>query len=327
MVKAIFWILVLVLIAGGGAYFMFFMPQDATVVAQPVQLKTIWRSAHGAGLVEGNGVVTHLKFPFAGIVDDIDVKENDTVKLNDTVAKMNSTEVDDRIALEEIALGEAKAKRDAIVARKNAEVGDKKEAELKLAHTETLEAELRLNKLKTPTESTGRLDKQEDAKLALEHAQRALSLAENEQKQLLAHPTPLELEAADARLSLAKSRNEEAKRTGQSVEFAAAEMRYALAEYDKVKHGANAEEKEVAAARTAQAKTELDRAEAERRRADRPAAPVPLPTAEIELAEKTLAEFALVKKRSAPNSSRFAMMPTTPKRASPTQRSNAASSF
>ena len=175
MVKAIFWIFLLVLLAGGAAYFMFFMPQDATEAVQPVQLKTIWRSAHGAGLVEGNGVVTHLKFPFAGIVDDIDVKENDTIKLNDTVAKMNSTEVDDRISLEEIALREAKAKRDAIVARKNVEESDKKEAELKLAHNDTLEAELHLNKLKTPADVIGRQDKQEDAKLAVEHAQRALS--------------------------------------------------------------------------------------------------------------------------------------------------------
>jgi multidrug efflux pump subunit AcrA (membrane-fusion protein) len=282
MFKVLLWLLGFGLIAAGAVYFLFWMPQDPLDAAQPVQIKTIWRSAHGAGLVEGNGALTRLKFPFAGLVDDVEPKENASVKLNDVVAKMNSTEVDDRIALEEITLKEAKAKRDALVARKNVELSDKKELELKRAHAETLEAEIHLTKLKTPETAKDRQDRQEDAKLSVERAQRALTLAEAEQKQLLAHPTALELEAAEARLNLAKSR--------AGTEAAAAEMRYALADYDKIKHGSSAEDKDVAAARVAQARNELDRAEAEKRRADKPQAPIPLPDAEIKIAERTLAE-------------------------------------
>ncbi|MEI6232127.1 MAG: HlyD family efflux transporter periplasmic adaptor subunit [Planctomycetota bacterium] len=290
MVKAIVWFLVFVLIGCGAAYFFIWSPPDAGELPHPVQLKTIWRTAHGAGLIEGYGAVTRLKFPFAGIVDEIEAKEGGTVKLNDTVAKLNSTEADDHIALEEIALKEAKAKRDAITARKNAELSEKKEAELKRAHTDTLEAERNLSKLKTPEKVKDRQDRQEDAKLALEHAQRALALAEAEEKQLLSHPTPLELEAADARLNLAKTRNDEAKKSGQGLESAAAEMRYALADYDKIKKGASDPDKEAAGARTAQAKSAVDRAEAEKRRIERPDAPIPVPVADIELATKTLAD-------------------------------------
>ena len=281
MLKALLWLLGIGLIAACAAYVLFWMPPDPADTAQPVQIKTIWRSAHGAGLVEGNGAITRLKFPFAGLIDDVEPKDNASVKLNDIVARMNSTEVDDRIALEEITLKEAKAKRDALVARKNVEQTDKKELELKLARAETVEAEKQLTKLKTPETAKDRQSRQEDAKLSFERAQRALTLAEAEQKQLLAHPTPLELEAAEARLNLAKSR--------QATESGAAEMRYALADYDKIKHGPGAEDKEVAAARVGQAKNEVERAEAEKRRADKPAAPTPLPEAEIKIAERVLA--------------------------------------
>ena len=290
MLKALIVILSIALAAGAGVYYFFWLPVDSSELPIPAQLKTIRRSAHGAGVIEGNSTITHLKFPFAGIVTTLEPKENGTVQLGDVVATMDSTEVDDRIALEEIALKEAKAKRDGVAARKKADLAEKKEAELKRARAETLDAETRLLKLKAPASAAEWQQRQEDARLAAERAQRALTLAEAEQKQLLAHPTPHELGAADARLAVAKIRGEEAKRSGQGSDAAAAELRFALADYDKIKQGASAEDREVAAARTAQARTELDRAESEKRRLDKPQPPTPVPPVEIEMAQKALAE-------------------------------------
>lgn len=284
MLKALIVILSLVLATAAGMYYFFWLPADSSELPIPAQLKTIRRSAHGAGVIEGNSTITHLKFPFAGIVNNIEAKENGTVQLGDTVATMDSTEMDDRIAQEEIALKEAKAKRDAIVARKKSDLVEKKEAELKHAKAETLDAELKVLRLKAPAAAADWQMRQEDAKIAVERAQRALTLAEAEQKLLLTHPTPHELEAAEARLAAAKLR------IGQNAEATAAELRFALADYDKIKHGVSAEEKEVAAARIAQARTELDRAESEKRRLDKPQPAVPVPAAEIELAQKALAE-------------------------------------
>ena len=89
---------------------------------QPVQRRSIRKAAHGSGLVEGSSVPVHLKFPFAGPVDEINCKEGATVKLNSIVATLNTSEIDHQIKLQEIRRApKRRPSRDALAARAPAE--------------------------------------------------------------------------------------------------------------------------------------------------------------------------------------------------------------
>lgn len=290
MFKAIFW-LVIIIFAGAGVFWYFYAAPGIVEEMQPVQRRNIRKAAHGSGLVEGSSVPVHLKFPFAGVIDEINCKEGGSVKLNSVVATLNTTEVDHQIKLQEIAIREATAKRDALAARAPAEALEKAEHELRLEQAAVLDAQERLKKLKSPPTAAEELEKREAAVRNVERAQRAAAVAEAEYRQLKVHPTPDETAVASARLEAAKLRNDSSK-----SELNAAELRLALAEFDKVKRGATPEDLDTAANRAAQARTEEQSALAEKQRLDHPPTPAPIPEAEIKSAQAAL-DAALAQER------------------------------
>ena len=284
--KALIWLVVIVLLSCGGAYIYLNLQQGPDEKPYVVEKKIIRRAVHGSGLVEGSSVVLHLKFPFSGILDDLDAKEWQSVKQNDILAKLNTVEVDSRIKLEEAGLKEANAKRAALKARKAADQVANAEFAVKSEQATVREWEAKVNSLKTPAAAASRQEQIENAAHAFERAQQAQALAEAEMKQLKSHPTPDELAVSGARLEAAKLRGS----SGPGAESAAAELRYALADYDKTKRGATAEDLAAAQARIDLAKAELRRASDEKLRLEKPQPPPSLPLAEIAAAEKTLAD-------------------------------------
>src|ERR1043165_10151027 len=138
-----------VLLAAGAVYCIFFWPQGPSEEPKPVQRQVIKRSAHGSGQIQGYGVPVKMKFPFAGLIDDILVKEGDWVKLGEVIAKLNTTEIDDKIKLEELTLKELTAKRDALSSRKSADLLEKARVELKAAEAFVVELETLKLKLLT----------------------------------------------------------------------------------------------------------------------------------------------------------------------------------
>lgn len=288
--KALIWFIILALLVGGGAYYYFSSQQASDEKPYVVGKKVIHRSVHGAGIIEGSSVLMRLKFPFGGIVDDIDAKEGGTVKQGDTVARLNPAEIENKIVLETAALKEVTGKRDALKARKNSGLVSSAEWTLKQSQEEVRVLETRLNLLKTPFIENNRREQIEAATRSIELAKKVLASAEADLKALKAHPTPDETEAASTKLELAKLRNEEAKQKGVGAETAAAELRHALAEFDKTKRGAPAEDLAAAAARIDLARTELDQAEIVKRRLENPPPSNPAPLAEIANVEKALAD-------------------------------------
>lgn len=288
--KALIWFLILALIVGGGAYYYLSSQQSSDEEPYVVGVKVIHRSVHGAGIIEGSSVAMRLKFPFAGIIDDIDAKEGRTIKQGDIVARLNSAEADSKIVLETAALKEVTAKRDALKARKNSSLVSNAEWALKQTQEEVRTQEMRLNLLKTPIVATERREQIEAATRNVELFKKVLATAEAELKALKSHPTPDETESAATKLELAKLRNEEAKQKGAGVEAAAAELRHALADFDRIKRGTSAEDLAAANARIDLARTELEQAEILKRRLENPPAPSPAPLAEIANVEKALAD-------------------------------------
>lgn len=286
--KLIYFLIVLLLI-GGGAYYYFSTHQAPEEKPYVVEPRVIYRSVHGWGLVEGSSVTMHMKFPWAGQAEEINAKEGQVVKQGEIIAKLNTTEIDFKIKLEESTLKEVTAKRDAINARKNsgevANIGTQVKAELENVRI----ASEYLKKIQNPTYQTERQDKMDAAARAVDRARRNLALVEAELKLLKSRPTQHELAVATARLDAAKLRSEDARRTGAGTEAAAAELTYALANYDLVKRGATEEDVNAATLRIALAKTDLEQAEEEKKRLDTPRPPPTAPLAAIAEAEKELA--------------------------------------
>ncbi len=289
--KALLWFIVLALLAGGGAYY--YMSAQKTTTEKPyvVEPRQIHRAIHGSGLVEGSSAIMRLKYAVPGILDEVNFKEGEFVKGNDIVARLNTTDIDSKIKLEESALKEHTAKRDALKARKNSEAVANVEWELRREQDEVRRLESRLQELKTPIVAEKKREDLEAATRAVDRGRQRLALAEAEWKLLKSRPSADELAVAGARLEAAKLRNDDAKRTGQAAEaVAAAELRYALADYDKIKRGASPEELDAAAQRISMARTEFEQADEEQKRLNAPRPPAPAPLALIAETEKALAD-------------------------------------
>ncbi|HLX64833.1 MAG TPA: hypothetical protein VKX17_26410 [Planctomycetota bacterium] len=259
--KALILLIVLVVALGGGAYWYFFWPQAAAEEPQTVMRKTIRKTAHGSGLIEGSSVTMRMHFPWGGYVDRVLVKEGQMVKGRDLLAQLSPIELDDKIKLQEIEVKELKAKRDALAARKSAELIEQAQDDLRKSVMHLAEVELEFSKLQTPQGKNDRLNEYETLRRNFESAQRRFDLAEADLKALKSHPTPDEMAVVSAKLEAAKQRKDQS-------ELGKALMQEALTEYDKVKRGPSPEDIAAATARLALARTELDNAEAARKKFD-----------------------------------------------------------
>lgn len=249
-------LIVLALAVAVWAYTTYLAPQPEVDVAEEPEEEV-------EPVVAATGVVlprrwASLGFEIAGKVDDVLVDEGEQVEEGQLLVRLDSSDLEERVAQAEASLGTARARL------AQAEAGPRPE-EVEMAQAGLAAAEAQLAKLRSgpsPEEITAARGAMETAAVALQQAQAAydeVSWLDN----VIELPQSVALQQATAEYEIAKA-NYEALIRGPSAEdiaAAQAEVDRARASLELLRSGSRPEDVSVAEAQVEQAQLALSAAE------------------------------------------------------------------
>lgn len=282
-----------------------------------VARSTLSRTARGVGKVEGTTEAARLSFTVPGRLKALPAEEGAKVPQGTVLAELDATQFDLEAAAAEAAAKEARA-RLALASQKPREE-DLAQAEERFnrAVLEVKAADLRIKTLENPpVPPAAPVWQVQLATLEAERARQQLNEAVFQQNRVLGSPTEDELAVSLAQVKLAEWDFEEAQKKVQvaqslgnqtqasygpkpewvamelanNVEKMKRKLELARAEYDRIKRGPSASEKEAAKARALSAKAAYDHALANKERLEKPVAPPRAADPEIEQAKTALAK-------------------------------------
>jgi len=151
MVKALVWFFVLIALGGVGG--LAFISANASVPGETfvVVQGTVKRSIRGTGRLEGVGE-TPLSFPFTGQIENVYFREGQEVTLNDTLADLNSAQMEKMIEQFSAKLKEAEAQLELVKTPVSDDVVRQYDEKVKQAEETVKAAKAKLESLKLPLE-------------------------------------------------------------------------------------------------------------------------------------------------------------------------------
>ncbi|MCZ7647099.1 MAG: HlyD family efflux transporter periplasmic adaptor subunit [Planctomycetota bacterium] len=282
------------------------------------------RSARGQARVESVNHPAKLGFPFSGVLKSVKVKEGDSVSQGAVLAELDSTPLDLEVDVAQAALKEAKAKLALLRAKPQADLLRQLEERVKRATAEVEAAQARLQELIKPSPPpTTPAWQVERARLEVELAALQQNEAAYNQKTVFNSPTDDQKAIGLAHVNVAQAAHEAAKRKVEagnkegwpgtygkmpgwqradvegSVEQTSRQVELAQAQFDQVKHGASADEKNAAKARAEAATKRWELAKEAYQRLQEPPPLPPASAHQIELARLEVAKAESAQREAA----------------------------
>ncbi|HYG75096.1 MAG TPA: HlyD family efflux transporter periplasmic adaptor subunit [Planctomycetota bacterium] len=312
MVKKLALFIAFLFIAGAAGIYYFAKTGAPPGEIQRAKIEDVKLVVKGGGRVEGKGEKP-VAFGFGGRLDDVCVKEGQELALNEDIAHLNSTDVDNQIKQAEAAVQEAQAQLDVAKAGYPPELISQAEQLLNQASADVKVAEAKLNALLNPPppEPTPKWQI-DDATRAIEAARLNLEQAELELRKIKAGPSPDDVAVSKAKLAAAEGNldsthkrlaafkegfltpKDDKGKIEAEIQIAQSAVNVARAEVDRISRGPSPEDLKAVEIKIALAKNTLAGAESMKERLEKVEPPKPASKYEIEQAraavEKAKAE-------------------------------------